>query len=1205
MKEEEEQEEAEERAAPELEQPAAEGTVFPIVGIGASAGGIEALKHFFAHTKPGTGIGFIVVQHLDPEHESVLPEILSRVTALGVEAIEDETDVERDHVYVVPPNASATIHEGRLLLARPVAPRGQRTPIDELLVSLAYDRGENAACVILSGTGSDGTLGLRAIKDSGGLTLAQARAEYDGMMRSAVSTGLVDFVMPAEEIPAKLTDYFAHLTRTARQEAAEKVGAEAVDHLHQITTLLRVHTGHDFSDYKDRTIIRRVQRRMHVLQIDDVDEFIKRLRRDNREVRLLFHDLLIGVTSFFRDKESFEALEREVIPQLFSNKGATDSVRVWVPGCATGEEAYSIAMLLREHAPAPHRAPRLQIFASDIDEHALEVARTGRYPVAVTKDISAARLERYFVHEEGTCRVVSELREICLFSAHNMLRDAPFSKLDLISCRNLLIYLSAELQERVIPLFHYALNQNGWLFLGSSENIKRHSRLFATVDKTHRIFRRRTGPERQVPKFPLSMPSPLEHREQSLSPGPRAIEPNLRTAAERQLLDQFAPAYVVVNTEGDVMQASSRTGKYLELPAGAPDVNVLNMARSGLRLDLRTALHRATTSGQPVTRSRVVVGTNGGRQEIILTIQPLRYGKSPDAPYLIVFQEVGEIHPSREAEPTPSEEDLEDASVRQLEAELRTTKERLQTTTEELESSNEELKSSNEELQSINEELQSTNEELETSKEELQSINEELQTVNSELNARVEELSRANNDINNLLESTQIATLFLDRNLLVKGFTPAAKDVFRLVESDTGRPITHVRARFTLDTLHEDAERVLRTLTPIEKPVRSIENDTRYMMRMHAYRTADNVINGVVITFTDVTRVTLAEERIAKLAHDLNARVGELRALLDLISIGVMIAEDGDARNVVINRYGAELMGEKSESGLLAIPAGLRLFEGDRELAQGDQPWQRALSTGKPVVGWQGRLVATSGQGTYVMISATPLFGENKKLRGAIAAIVDISAHKLAEDQQDFLLHELQHRVKNILATVAALASRMARQTQTAAEFRDAFLSRLNAMARTHELLSADAWRGAGLRELVKAALAPYQDGADENLRLRGEDIRLVPNAATTMGMVFHELATNAAKYGAFSTRKGKVNVAWERVGRDDEQGGEQLAVTWTEEGGPKVDPSAHAGFGTGFISRSVEYELRGSAKLELRPEGVHCSFTIPFVGNAERAQRT
>lgn len=1201
-----EEEEERESAAPEPGRQGAEETIVPIVGVGASAGGIEALQHFFAHTKAGTGIAFIVVQHLDPEHESVLPEILSRVTALAVEAIEDETDVEGDHVYVVPPNASATIHEGRLLLARPVAPRGMRTPIDELFLSLANDQGENAACVILSGTGSDGTLGLRAIKGSGGLTLAQARAEYDGMMRSAVSTGLVDFVMPAEEIPAKLTDYFAHVTRAARQKAVEKVGPEAADHLHQIIALLRVHTGHDFSDYKERTIIRRVQRRMHVLQVDDVNEFIKRLRQDSREVQLLFHDLLIGVTDFFRDKEAFEALEREIIPQLFSDKSTRDAVRVWVPGCATGEEAYSIAMLLREHAPAPHRAPRLQIFASDIDEHALEVARTGRYPLAATKDIPPGRLKRYFVREDGTCRIASELREICLFSVHNLLRDAPFSKLDLISCRNLLIYLSAELQERVIPLFHYALNRNGWLFLGSSENVTRHSRLFAAVDKTHRIFRRRTGSERQVPEFPLSTPPPHGLMRPQLSVRPSPVEPNLRMVAERQLLERFAPAYVVVNAEGDVMQSSGRTGKYLELPAGAPDTNILNMARSGLRIDLRAALHRATTSGRPVAHSKIVVGTNGGRQEIDLTIQPLRYGPPRDPLYMIVFQDIGEIRPtSEETEQLPVEEDSEGTNLRQLEAELRTTKERLQATTEELESSNEELKSSNEELQSINEELQSTNEELETSKEELQSINEELQTVNSELNTRVEELSRANNDMANLLESTQIATLFLDRDLLVKRFTPAAKDVFRLVESDTGRPITHVRSRFALDTLREDAERVLRTLTPIEKPVKSIENDTRYMMRMHAYRTADNVINGVVITFTDVTRMTLAEERIAKLAHDLNARVGELRALLDLIPIGVMIAEDGEERNVVINRYGAELMGETSESGLLTIPAGIRLFEGDTELQPANQPWQLSMRTGKPVIGWQGQLVATSGQRTHVMISATPLRGEDKKVRGAIAAIVDISAHKLAEEQQDFLMHELQHRVKNILATVAALAGRMLRQTQTAAEFRDAFLSRLNAMARTHELLSADAWRGAGLRELVKAALAPYQDGVEENVRLRGEDLRLVPNAATTMGMVCHELATNAAKYGALSTRKGKVDVAWERVGRDAEQGGERLAVTWTEEGGPKVDPSAHAGFGTGFISRSVEYELRGSARLELRPKGVRCFITIPLAGNAERAQRT
>ena len=840
-----EMEETRSPAQPEEADRTGTDLVCPIVGIGASAGGVDALRRLFPNVASDCGMAFVVVQHLDPDHGSALAEVLARRTSLPVTQIEDDTAVEPNRVYVIPPNSALTIRDGRLLLARPTAPRGQRNPIDEFFTSLARDQGENAACVILSGTGSDGTLGLRAIKEGGGLTLAQSEAEYDGMMRSAVSTSLVDFVLRAEEMPAKLADYFSHVTRLedSKGEAAQP---DAANYLDQITTILRAQTGHDFSAYKDRTIVRRVQRRMHVLQIDDASAFIERLRRDGREVTLLFQDLLIGVTNFFRDSDAFAVLEHQVISNLFKDKGPDDTVRVWVPGCATGEEAYSIAILLREHAPKSERKPKLQVFASDIDGHALDVARLGRYPAAVATDIPAPWLDRYFLREDGTYRIASDLREICLFSLHNLLRDAPFSKLDLISCRNLLIYLSGELQGRVIPLFHYALVPNGYLFLGTSENVTRHSRLFLPVDKTHRVFRRRTNHGRQIPEFPLTTPDPS--RRALPVPLHRAVaEPTLKAAAERQLLERFAPAFVVINAEGELLQSSGRTGKYLELPPGVPDTNIFNMARPGLRLELRAAIHRAIGSGQLVVQPKVNVGTNGGRQEIDVYVQPMRFGSPTDLLYMIVFQDVGGIKAIVDAD-TAAGDDAEETSVRQLEAELRATKERLQTTTEELESSNEELKSSNEELQSINEELQSTNEELETSKEELQSINEELQTVNAELNARVEELSRANNDMSNLLESTQIATVFLDRTLTVKSFTPAAKDVFRLVESDVGRPIMHVRARSDIDTIQEDAERVLRTLSATERPVKSNENGTRYMMRMLPYRTVDNVINGVVMT---------------------------------------------------------------------------------------------------------------------------------------------------------------------------------------------------------------------------------------------------------------------------------------------------------------------------------------------------------------------
>ncbi len=1182
------------------EEPAAENAnraAFPVVGIGASAGGIDAMRKLLPAIDPDCGMAFVVVQHLDPDHKSLLSEVLARGTPLPVATIVNDTEVEPNHIYVIPSGAGLTIAGGRLTLTTPAAPRGQRTPIDEFFISLAHDQGENAACVILSGTGSDGTLGLRAVKEHGGLALAQTGAEYDGMMRSAVATGLVDFALPAQDIPAKLRDYFSHASLLAPRQDDQRIQSEVVEHLGQICSLLLAQTGHDFSEYKDRTIVRRVQRRMHVLQIADPAEFVERLRVEPHEITLLFQDLLIGVTNFFRDRDAFEVLEREVIPLLFEGKGPLDSLRVWVPGCATGEEAYSIAILLQDALPQWRESPRLQIFASDIDAHALEVARNGRYPASIAKDVPPKRLERYFVREDGTYRVAGDLREMCLFSTHNLLRDAPFSRLDLVCCRNLLIYLNAGLQSRVVPLFQYALNPGGFLFLGSSENVSRHSRLFATVDKAHRIFRRRPEVGRTLPVFPLSAPDGLHHQPQA-SPQKRA-EPGLQAMADRHLLDRYAPPYVVINAEGEVLQASGRTGRYLELPAGPPDTNIFSMARPDLRADLRAALGMASSSQQAaVQHAKVPLEDAGERKELDLYVQPLRATGAPDPLYMVIFQEVGGIAPGLEPGAERTDDGVETDHARQLEAELRATKERLQTTTEELESSNEELKSSNEELSSINEELQSANEELETSKEELQSINEELQTVNAELNARVEELGKANNDMANLLQSMQIATIFLNRHLEVTSFTPAAKDLFRLVESDTDRPIMHVRPRFELGSFEEDAERVLRTLSSMERQI-ATDDGTRYMMRVLPYRTVENVISGVVITFTDITRITAAEARIDELTKDLRVRIDDLETLLDLVPVGIFFRGRGAESGLLTNQCGSQLLGEDDgRSGLRPAPQPFRLFQDGREIPSEKQPLQLAEQLGEPVSNFEGRLEGADGHSFDVMISATPRMGENGAVNGAIAAVVNISEHKKAEAQQQVLLHELQHRVKNVLATVGSLAGRMARTASSVPEFHDSFLARLQAMGRMHDLLSGGVWQGADLRSVMATALDSYASDGQPNVALNGPRILLGTSNATTLGMIFHELATNAAKYGALSTPGGNVEVSWKVVaGADAER---QVRLTWTERNGPPVMPPGPRGFGTSFLQRSVEYELQGSAELDFLPDGLRCVISFPLAGNVE-----
>lgn len=1159
----------------------------PVVGIGASAGGIAALQNFFSSIPADSGLAYVVIQHLDPDAASELPAILQRGTTIKATVVDNEAEIEHNRIYVIPPGKSLTISDCRLHLVKQADGRTKRTPIDDFLISLAEDQGENAACIILSGTGSDGTVGLRTIKEHGGLTLAQEGAEYDGMMRSAVSTGLVDLVLPAEQMAAKLAEYFNHATKVADQKGLGSLRREAVDHLSRIAALLRSRTGHDFSGYKDNTIIRRIQRRMKVLQIDSPQTFYDYLRREPQEVDFLFQDLLIGVTNFFRDAEPFEALGRDVIPKLFENKGPEDTIRVWVPGCSTGEEAYSIAMLLREQAPKGPSAPKLQIFASDIDERALEVARIGRYPATIAEEVSAKRLKQFFIREDGTYRINSDLREICLFSPHNMLRDPPFSRLDLVSCRNLLIYLGAELQERVIPLFHYSLRDDGFLFLGSSENITRHGRLFSTVDKAKRLFRKRSRTGTRLPEFPLtaSVRPPQFTRQRDA-----AAQPTFQDMAERELLDRYTPAHVIINAGGDLLHSSAGTGKYLELAAGTPDNNIFSMARRGLRMDLRATVHKAVSTGRLATRNDITVGTNGGRQTIDLVVQPLR--RSGDAVFMLVFRDKGSLRAEVETDIPESGDNAEGIGVRQLEDELRETRERLQTTTEELESSNEELKSANEELSSINEELQSSNEELETSKEELQSINEELQTVNSELNMRVEELSRANSDVSNLLESTQIATIFVDRDLCIKSFTPATKDLFRLVESDIGRPLMHVRARFASDTLQADAEQVLRKLGTVERQVDCTDGDSRYMMRILPYRTVDNVIVGLVITFVDVTQISLAEQRIKSLSHTLRNRVESLETLLDIVPVGILIDEDGGVESARVNRYGSELLGRKHDKDkLISIPLDLHLRRGGARIEPHDQPLAMAAQSGQAVTSFEGQIERGDGSRTEILMSANPLFDDAGSVRGAIAAIMDISERKQAEAHQEMLLHELQHRVKNILATITALASRMVKISKSIDDFSTAFIDRLRAMARTHEVLSQHNWEGADLKALIHTALLPYASDDRSNIVAEGPAVLLQPNTAATLGMVFFELGTNAAKYGSLRSERGRVELSWRLSGAKENQ----LELTWKERDGTSVVPPNASGFGTNFILRSLEYELGGNADLKFEPSGLKCILRLPL----------
>ncbi len=856
---------------------------FPVVGIGASAGGLAAFEEFFAAMPPDTdpGIAFILVQHLSPDHKSLLTELVQRYTRMQVYEVEDGMTVQPNCTYIIPPKHDMAFLHGKLHLLEPDTKRGTRLPIDFFFRSLAQDLREQAICIVLSGTGSDGTLGLRAIKEAGGMAMAQTpdSTEFDGMPRSAIATGLVDYVLLPAEMPAQLMAYTSHAYGKKPGPAATPRPKE--DGLNKIFVLLRAQTGHDFSHYKQNTISRRIERRMAVQQIDQIDEYVRYLQQNKAEVEALFYDFLIGVTHFFRDPEAFAALESQAIPQIVADKSRGEVIRVWVAGCSTGEEAYSIAILLREQMEAAKQQFKVQLFATDIDSRAIATARAGVYPASIAADISPERLDRFFSHDpaKSVYRIQKEIRDMLIFSEHDLIQSPPFSRLDLISCRNLLIYMGGTLQKKIIPLFHYALKPGGLLFLGSSESVGEFIQLFTPLDRKWKLYRRQeelagaahADLSQIIPSLTTTPTSP-----QPLAMATTGDKLPLQKLTERTLLDAYTPVAVLVNSQGDIFYIHGRSGRYLEPAPGETGVNnILTMAREGLRRPLTSALHKATIDHIPVHCSGLQVKTNGGFTLVDLTLRPAPMPalEGPDL-YLVILEAGMAPSPAAIATDVDSPVTVADSDVRiaALEQELRAKEEYLQTVVEEMETANEELKSTNEELQSVNEELQSTNEELETSKEELQSVNEELTTVNAELQERVTELSRANNDMSNLLASTGVGTIFVDNELLIQRFTPAVTQLIHLIPTDIGRPVGHITSNLVgYDRLVADVQAVLNNLIPKEIEVQTQAGDW-YMLSIRPYRTLENVIEGAVITFVDITRVKKAEalQRLAVVVRDAN-----------------------------------------------------------------------------------------------------------------------------------------------------------------------------------------------------------------------------------------------------------------------------------------------------------------------------------------------
>ena len=854
--------------------PAADGRLdsFLTVGIGASAGGLEAFQTFFRHMDENSGMAFVLISHLAPDHDSLLSELLAKETQMPVFQVREETQLRPNHVFVISPNATLTVDAGILRVSTPVQARGHRAPINIFFRSLAEDQGENAVCVVLSGTGSDGTIGLKSIKEFNGLAIAQdsQSAKYDSMPRNAVMTGLVDYVLAVEEMPAKLIEYARHREGLRANLGEDGMLPQAADSLSQICALLRRRLGHDFSGYKQGTLVRRIQRRIQITQNASVEAYIKYLKVDEDEIRLLFKDLLIGVTHFFRDPEAFSALQQNVIVSLVQNSGPDKTIRVWIAGCSSGEEAYSIAILVAEEMERQNVRSQVQVFATDIDERALEQARHARYPESIADQMTPERLERFFVKQGGLYQVSKQLREMCIFSQHSLISDPPFSRLDLISCRNLLIYFDTELQKRLIPLFHYALREDGCLFLGSSENLFEYGELFRALSKPSRLFQRKQTMIVPQVSFPLIDRSAYRQISEANTKRDVGYQNQISRSVERVLLHDYSPACVIINEQNEIVYFFGRTGRYLEPSQGVPSNNLFDLARLGLRADLRAAMRLSRSTLDTIIREEVTIKNDEQMATINLIVRPVKDASDNSGLLMVVFQEVNKASRVEKsaAKSSGSSAAPEDATViDQLEEELRITKEQLRSTVEEIETSNEELKSANEELLSMNEELQSSNEELQTSKEEMQSINEELETVNSELRNKVEELDSANSDIQNLFESTNIATLFLDHSLRIKRFTPATTGLFHLIGSDIGRPITDISMPLENNDIETDVREVLRSLVPIQREVQLIDTGSYYNMRIMPYRTLENVINGVVVTFVDVTGLRQSRNRAEEAAR--------------------------------------------------------------------------------------------------------------------------------------------------------------------------------------------------------------------------------------------------------------------------------------------------------------------------------------------------
>jgi two-component system, chemotaxis family, CheB/CheR fusion protein len=1134
-----------------------------IVAIGASAGGVRALQAFFDELPAETDAAYVVVVHLDPQHRSELPQILSARTRMPVVPVEARERLRPNRVYVIPPDRRLQLIDHEIVPVRFDQPPGQRTAIDLFFRSVGERLGDGFA-VVLSGAGSDGAVGVKAVKEAGGIILVQdpSEAEYSSMPRSAIATGVADFVLPLHELVVRLVE----LIRLKQGGSLTPEPPVDEEWLRRILAHLRIRTGNDFSKYKRSTVVRRVARRMQVTRSETLSEYYKALNENTEEAQALLADLLISVTTFFRDAGAFDALKAHVLPNLFQDREPTDTVRVWVAGCATGEEAYTLGMLLLE---ARHEVrPAIQVFGSDIDASALRTAREGWYSAAIETDVSEDRLRRFFLRERDGYRVRPELRDLVLFALHDLLKDPPFSNIDLISCRNLLIYLDQDLQEQVCTTFHYALKPGGFLMLGGSETADNPP--FRNLDRTAQIYQSMPS-QGERPRLLPRLLRPVAARDQTVS-SIRAISPSAvlsEATRHRAAIEKLAPPSILVDERHAVIHLSENVGRFIAPSGGPLTGDIVDLVRPELRFELRSALHRAFEQSETSFTVPIPVQFNGAPRRVHLLVKPAPREGLNEAPQAVVmFIEGSPLDQIGQLSAT-------DETVRRLTEELELTQSRLRTTQEESEAANEELRAANEELQSINEEYRSTSEELETSKEELQSINEELQTVNSELKLKLEGISRAHSDLQNLMAAADFGTLFLDPALRIKRFTQRVTELFSITPSDEGRPIADFAHQLDYEDLIKDARAVLSDLTPVRRETRS-RGGRWYDVRMRPYRTVDDKIDGVVITFVDVTERLQVEEA----ARESGRRLQRQQRLVEM-SRTPIFEWDFDGAIVEWNRGSEELYGySRAEAVGRRKEELLRLNRRSHEQMKAE-----LLKDGS----WSGVRQQTTKDGRLLTIEARMQLECFDGQRLVLESTEDITDRKAWEERQRMLLQELSHRVKNTLAVVQAIAHQTSRTSSSPDAFVERFEDRLAALTSAHQLLMESDWQGAGLAALAHTHIGPYTADRPDRLRLEGDPVTLPADLVTPFGIVLHELATNAAKYGALTDVGGTIELNWRAIA---ENGRRVLTLMWSEHDGPPVTEPTNLGLGSALIDGVIP---DATVKREYREQGLVCSITVPL----------